>query len=60
MDGLERWEHDDPEKVAIRSESMTCKGCRYLESLILFGRRTELCGLGLPSGKRCLKYKEQE
>lgn len=59
MEDLERWEHDDPEKVAIRRESMTCKGCRYMESLILFGRRTELCGLGRPSGKRCRKYKEQ-
>ena len=60
MAELERWEHANPESVAIRREERTCKGCRYLESLILFGRRTELCGLGRPAGNRCRKYRECE
>lgn len=57
---LERWEHGNPEDVAIRREAMTCKGCEYLESLILFGRRKEICGLGRPAGKRCKRYKERK
>jgi len=58
MPELERWEFGNPEAVAARKESKTCKGCKYLESIILFGRRTEICGFGRPSGNRCKKYKE--
>ncbi len=58
MTGLEKWEHGNPETVAIRREAMTCKGCVRLESVVLFGQRTEYCVLGRPDGKRCKRYKE--
>lgn len=56
MADLERWEHGDPEKVAIRRESMTCKGCVRLTVVRLFGNRTEICGFGKQTGKRCKSY----
>jgi hypothetical protein len=59
MKNLERWEMGDPESVAIRRESMTCAGCILLERVKLFGRMTEICGLGKPAGKRCKRYSEK-
>jgi len=35
MPDFERWEFGNPETVAARKESKTCKGCKYLESIIL-------------------------
>lgn len=58
MPDIERWEYGDPESVAIRREDQTCKGCARLDTLVLFGRRTEICTLGGPAGKRCKRYKE--
>lgn len=55
---LQRWEHGNPEEVAIRREAMTCKGCEWREVVIVFGCSQEYCGLGKPYGKRCKKYKE--
>lgn len=59
MPDIERWEFGDPEAVAIRREDQTCKGCARLDTLVLFGRRTEICTLGRPAGKRCKRYKER-
>jgi hypothetical protein len=56
MPDIERWEYGDPESVAIRREG---KGCARLDTLVLFGRRTEICILGRPSGKRCKRYEER-
>jgi hypothetical protein len=50
----EAWEYGNPEAVAIRKESMTCKGCSHAG--IVFDRR--YCTKGKKYGTRCRQYKE--
>ncbi len=59
MPEIERWEFGNPESVAIRREDQTCKWCARLDTLTLFGRRTDICILGRPAGKRCKRYQEK-
>ena len=47
----------DPLKVALRRESHSCYGCKYIGSV--FGMR--ICDrTGKPAKERCIHHKEQE
>ena len=55
---LESWEYRDPEEVAMRRESQTCKGCVWLMQVQCFGDAFERCKI-LPQRtelRRCRKY----
>ena len=57
MQNLERWEFGDPEKVAMRREEKSCKGCQSIETISLFGDTQKICDDGHPKERRCRKYK---
>lgn len=57
---LERWQYGDPEKVALRKESSTCKGCVHLETVKAFGQWHVICNKKKKPGNRCRIYKEAE
>jgi hypothetical protein len=50
----EAWEYGNPEAVAIRKESRTCKGCIHIA--VAFDRR--YCNLGKKYGARCKSYSD--
>jgi hypothetical protein len=55
---LEQWETKDPERVAIRREAQSCRGCQSIETVRLFGTVETICDDGRPKERRCRKYKE--
>lgn len=62
---LESWEFGDPEKVAIRKESKTCKGCVHEQFYTAFELAVWICtakdekNKRRNHGKRCPQYRER-
>ena len=51
---LERHHYGNPENIAMRNESKTCKGCKHTEIIWKVVR----CLKGRMHGRRCKKYQE--
>jgi hypothetical protein len=58
MRDLEQWETKDPERVAMKREAQSCKGCQSIETVRLFGTVETIYDDGRPKERRCRKYKE--
>lgn len=56
---LEKWQYRDPLEVAIRNEEKSCKGCKTIEVVELFGEVVIICDAGRPKTERCKKYKAE-
>jgi hypothetical protein len=57
MGELERWEYSNPETVAIRREKQSCKGCKRLEEVRIFGMKETVCMLGHRIMRKCADYR---
>ena len=60
MHDVEQWETKDPERVAMRIEAQSCKGCQSIETVKVFGVVRTICDNGQPMNRRCRKYKEKK
>lgn len=56
MRDLEQCETKDPERVAMRREAQSCKGCQSIDTVMLFGTEQMICDDGRPKERRCRKY----
>lgn len=56
---LDGWMYRDPLEVAMRKESMTCKGCKHQQITRAFGVDIATCKKRKKHGTRCREYKEK-
>lgn len=55
-----QYAYRDPLTILIEQEGRTCKGCLYLDSIIIFDQRKEFCKKQRKAGRKCTQYKEAE
>lgn len=60
--GWQKWETRDPAEVLERREAQTCKGCRFVETIVAFGEKIKRCKKNRKhsdhGGRRCKQYAE--
>lgn len=55
-----QYAYRDPLTILIEQEGRTCKGCVYLDSIIIFDQRKEFCKKQRKVGRKCTQHKEAE
>lgn len=50
----------NPLDILIDAENRSCKGCKYLDSLVVLGERMPICHKSRKPTKKCSQYREAE